>query len=515
MRIYKPSYTKPLPEGAKVFTRKGKQFAKFRDTKGHAAEARLTKAGDKILCETEHWHIEFEDGRQIRRQLKAFTGEQVTQRLADRIEQLLNCKATGFSLDAELQKFFENIPHRIRDELISFGLLDAERTVAGKTLDELVGAFEKYLSAKERDPRHIKGTVSSITHLFAGCGFKHWSDIQADSLKARLDELRDGGKGISKRTYNCYLKAAKHFCRWQARQLRTTSPIDFIEGLENEGTDRRHERRAATPDEIRRLLERTAAGPVRKGMTGHERSLLYRFAAETGLRAKEIRTLTTGCFDFDNLTVTVKAGYSKHRREDVQAIRPELAAMLKEFFGNKMPGVKAFGGTYKRLTDKTAVLLKLDLADAEIPYLDDNGKVFDFHAFRHTFVTSLRSVSSRTAQALARHQSSEMTDRYTHVRLTDERAALDVLPDYGAPSSKKQKAVKTGTDDSGASLSKSCFLGEQQQQNRTITNRQNPDAAQKTALCVKNERAELTLNQQVTGSSPVSLIKNADLSWYP
>lgn len=473
MRVYKPGFTRPLPEGAKVFTRKGKKFAKFRDTKGHAAEAQLTKKGDRIRGKTEHWHIEFEDGQQIRRHLKAFTDERVTQRLADRIQQLLNYKATGFSLDAELQKFIENIPHRIRDELIRFGLLDAERTVAGKTLAELVGAFEKYLSAKERDPQHIKGTISSIKHLFAGCGFKFWSDINADSLKARLDESRDGGNGISKRTYNRYLKAAKHFCRWQARQLRTTSPIDFVEGLENEGTDRRHERRAATPDEIRRLLERTAAGPERFRMSGHERALLYRFAVETGFRAGEIRTLTKGCIDFDNLTVTVKAGYSKHRREDVQAIRPELAALLKEHCKGKLPAAIMFGGKL----DRTAEMLKLDLKAAGIPYILD-GKVFDFHALRHTFVTSLRSVSSRTAQALARHQSSEMTDRYTHIGLTDERAALDALPDYGAPS-EKQKA-KTGTDDNDAKLLSGYFSGEQQQQKRTITDRQNPDAAQKT-----------------------------------
>lgn len=37
-----------------------------------------------------------------------------------------------------------------------------------------------------------------------------------------------------------------------------------------------------------------------------------------------------------------------------------------------------------------------------------------------------------------------MTDRYTHVNLHDERAAIEDFPDYTI---EKQRAVKTGTDD--------------------------------------------------------------------
>jgi len=503
MRVYKPTYSKPLPEKAKIFSRKGKRFAKFKDAKGHTAEARLTKAGDKILCETEHWHIEFEDNQQIRRHLKAFTNEQATKRLADRIQQLLNCKANNLTPDTGLQKFIEQIPATIRDELISFGLLDGAAAI--RTLAEQIEIFRNHLIKKERNPRYIKGIIRTLLNLFASCGFKSWSDITADSLKARLDELRDGGAGISKRTYNGKLKAAKHFCHWQAKQLKTTSPIDFIEGLDNEGTDRRHERRAATPDEIRRLLEVTAAEPEHYGMSGRERSLLYRFAVETGFRAGEISTLTTGCFDFDNLTVTVRAGYSKHRREDVQAIRPELAAMLKEHCRGKLPTAKVFGGSFKQLTNKAAEMLKLDLEAAEIPYIE-NDRVFDFHAFRHTFVTSLRNVSSRTAQALARHQSSAMTDRYTHIALHDERAALDALPDYGAPSEESQKA--TGTDDK--ILLKSCFQDAHTRSQAESGGQKTALVTQKTPLGADNKGAEHIGSLLPKRKNPQNNAKNGD-----
>jgi hypothetical protein len=47
---------------------------------------------------------------------------------------------------------------------------------------------------------------------------------------------------------------------------------------------------------------------------------------------------------------------------------------------------------------------------------------------------------------LARHKTSAMTDRYTHVRLNDERAALQMLPDLTARPSDEQVRA-TGTDD--------------------------------------------------------------------
>jgi hypothetical protein len=47
-----------------------------------------------------------------------------------------------------------------------------------------------------------------------------------------------------------------------------------------------------------------------------------------------------------------------------------------------------------------------------------------------------------------------MTDRYTHINLHDERAVIEDLPDY---SIEKQRAVKTGTDDTF--LRNSCFQG--------------------------------------------------------
>ena len=50
-------------------------------------------------------------------------------------------------------------------------------------------------------------------------------------------------------------------------------------------------------------------------------------------------------------------------------------------------------------------MLQKDLELAEIDYIDDSGRVFDFHALRHTFITNLvkGGATPKIAQGLARH----------------------------------------------------------------------------------------------------------------
>ncbi|MBA7670203.1 Tyrosine recombinase XerC [subsurface metagenome] len=382
-----------------------------------------------------------------------------------------------------MQKFIEQIPATIRDELISSGLLDAKRTAAGKTLIELADEFGQSLVAKERTPRYICETVKMLKDIFECCKFKYWSNISPTRVENYLKDLRD--KGISYRRSNGYLTAIKSFCEWMVKSYYgSESPVKHLTKLDTE-LDRRRERRAATPDEIQTLLQTTAAGPKRFGMSGYERALFYKLAVETGLRKNELRTLKASAFDFDNCTVTVETCYSKHRQKDVLPLRADLATKLQSYLANKLPKAKAFSAT-----DKTADMLKADLADAEIPFIRD-GKVLDFHALRHTFITDLRMVPTSVRQSLARHRSSAMTDRYTHTNLHDERTAIESLPNT---SIEEQRAVKTGTDDK--ILPNSCFQDAQSRIHADTGGQQNPDTLQKPQL----QRARQDSNLQPSDS---------------
>ncbi len=85
---------------------------------------------------------------------------------------------------------------------------------------------------------------------------------------------------------------------------------------------------------------------------------------------------------------------------------------------------------------KTAVgarMMKADLKAAGIPYKDSRGRVADFHALRHTFITNLTrsGVHPKTAQTLARHSTMELTMQvYTLVALDTKEEAVNQLPDF-------------------------------------------------------------------------------------
>ena len=91
-------------------------------------------------------------------------------------------------------------------------------------------------------------------------------------------------------------------------------------------------------------------------------------------------------------------------------------------------------------------------------YRDHSGRVADFHALRHTFISNLAQggVHPKDAQALARHSTITLTmDRYTHVARGKLATALEALPDLRYDPD-AQQAKATGTyDDTGRDMSSS------------------------------------------------------------
>lgn len=295
------------------------------------------------------------------------------------------------------------------ERLLRIGLLNAQRAAVGRPLREHKRDFVAALRAKGVSEKHAVLLDSRLERIFEGCEFRRWSEISAGKFAGWLERLRtdvtDNGettRGISAHTSNFYVQALKQFCRWAVRERCIhESPVAHLTSL-NVRLDRRHDRRALSGDELSILVHATWDGPLRLGMTGPERSMLYRLAAETGLRVGELRSLTPASFRFGKSpTVTVAAGYSKRRREDVLPLRTETAKALESFCVAPEPDQAVF-----RLPEKPAAMLREDLEAARakwleackdpvtreareksafLKYADENGHVADFHALRHTF----------------------------------------------------------------------------------------------------------------------------------
>ena len=66
--LRKTPYTKPIPPGAEIVTRKGEKYARWKDSRGRTKSAPLDKDSKQIILEYRQWYIEYEgpDGRRIR-----------------------------------------------------------------------------------------------------------------------------------------------------------------------------------------------------------------------------------------------------------------------------------------------------------------------------------------------------------------------------------------------------------------------------------------------------------------
>lgn len=389
-------------------------------------------------------------------------GRALSEELGRNVTRLLQCKASG-AIPPDLRRYVETLPPRVRRSMAKQGII--EGATEGKAVAEHITDFKLALTHKGNTADYVDETARTLVDVLGACGCKMLGDVTGAKVRTELAERRkdkakldakgkpaldaDGKpilrRGISARRHNAMLTALGGFFRWCIRERRAyENPVSGVSKL-NERTDKRHERRALEPAEVRALMSAATAGAEMYGMSGAERTMLYRVAVETGLRFNELRTLTRGCIDLKALTVTVRASYSKRRQEDVLPIRAELAKALQEHIANKAPAALVFNTGREQDTLRA---FRADCEAAAIARVDPSGRVVDFHALRHTFITSLAAagVHPKTAQMLARHSTITLTmDRYTHTLRGAEAAALASLPDYATPEAASAK--KTGTDD--------------------------------------------------------------------
>ncbi|MBN1346696.1 MAG: hypothetical protein JXQ73_28655 [Phycisphaerae bacterium] len=238
------------------------------------------------------WRAEVRDenGRPIR--VGGFKDKKATEEIGRRVERLVTIRAASQELDTDMVRWLETMPVKLRKRLGELGLLNVRTVAASKPLSDHIEDWRKGMLSKGNTSKHVNLVAGRAQRVLDACGFRFWSEIQAAPVQAHIGDLHQSGKSI--RTANFHLQAVRQFCRWMVRERRAfQNPLVHLQG-DNPRKDPKRVRRALSADEFRQLLKTTEAGPIRYGMTGPERAMLYWLASETGLRANELRTLTRG-----------------------------------------------------------------------------------------------------------------------------------------------------------------------------------------------------------------------------
>jgi integrase len=308
------------------------------------------------------------------------------------------------------------------------------RDAAGKPLSEHLEDYRAYLRSKGGGAKHANQAHGAITRLLKSAGIGSIADMQPVAIQTAI-----GLMPRSARTKNYALGAVRAFARWAVADRRIeVDPLASLKSRFNEQADVRRKRRDLTREEMGRLIEAANDAPVwpthksRRAKTGprisgYDRGTAYLIAAGTGFRASEIRSLTPESFNLgDAPAVTVSAGYTKNGKPAVQPITTALADRLRVRLEAKLPDK---GQPVLDLPEKTAKMLRFDLAAAGIPYETAEG-VVDFHSLRGVYVTRLveSGASIKEVQELARHSTPTLTiQRYTRTDDRRKRKALEGL----------------------------------------------------------------------------------------
>ena len=368
------------------------------------------------------WHFRFVDADGKRVSRKGCTDRRVTEQMAGR---------------AELEVA------QIRN-----GLIDPrERTFAEqdrRPLADHIREWHAFLIGQNHTTKHADLTRNRVQRLVTLSRSTRPSDLTPSRVQIALKTVRDDGASL--RSIHHYTRAVKQFSRWLWRDGRIREDQIVHLTSANPDQDRRHERRDLSPAEQVRLVQAAEAGPVVMKLTGPDRAMLYRLALGTGFRAAEIRSLTRRAFDLDGSppTITVAAAYSKHRTDDVQPIRPELARLLHPWLSSRAEDEPIFG----RMSSHANLMIRADLEAAGIAYRDASNRVADFHSLRHSYISTLARSGApvKVVQTLARHSTPSLTlGVYSHVGLHDQAGALAALPDLGTsrPTTEPMAATRT------------------------------------------------------------------------
>jgi len=458
--LYRPTQTKAIPPGAELFTRKGERLARFTDGRGRTRIATVTttdSGADRLVLTSPYWRYRYRDGSGQLRDAPTGCKDQVA--------------AQGVA------KQLDRRAELVKAEVITPGENDAADHVV-LPLSEHVDAYVAHLQAKGNAPRRIGMVRARLDKLMADCRFNRLTDLNVSALERWLVDRQ--AEGMSAATRNGYREALVGLGNWCRRTHRLVANPFIDVPIADTKSDRRHQRRAMTEDELSRLLAVARQRPlleatmIRRGqhkgqhvahirpevrsqldLLGRERALIYKTFVLTGLRKGELASLTVAQVDFDANApyIVLNPQNERNRQGSDIPLRDDLAQDIRSWLADKLKAMQdrarqAGEPIPMKLPSDTplfyvpAGLIRIfdrDLVAAGIAQVvkdpkagkvriakqDDRGRTIDVHALRTTFGTHLSKggVAPRTAQAAMRHSDIKLTmGVYTHPKLLDVRA---------------------------------------------------------------------------------------------
>lgn len=341
------------------------------------------------------YRARFRDHKAIIRDFRCGRNTRIARAIDAHLAHLVECARCNAIPDDRTLDWAANLDRYRTRQLVTWGLI-SDRLMAGRgDLDNLLTKWQDSLIARGRGEHYAKERRdrASIILKAANPSVGGVRDIDAEKILAVIDDWRrdnrrpgwrHGDRQISENTLAHFLSAVKGFTRWLARERYLGSdPLAVITVERRRTRELTHrsnaaDRRALSLAEQATLVSGTPGLAHRFCQSGSERSLLYRTALATGLRAIHLRNLRVCDLAPGHLTPRQRS-YSK--RCSPKPIPADLEHDLRAHCNHKAPDTTIFRLPFK---DILAQMVRRDAAELGI---DTRG--VDFHCLRHTFATTM------------------------------------------------------------------------------------------------------------------------------
>jgi integrase len=452
MKVFKPTYPWPIPEGAGVHTAKGRKYINVKDHNGRTVKAYLTKDGQHYLRPQRNYAGRYRDLNGIVRTVGLVHDKEASQAA---LNELANCIGLLRASRAipPLHEISPIIREKVREALADSGQETAGDQLGRKPLKDLLVLYLEHLRAAGTTEKHRSEVERCLNVVKAECSFQYLKDVCQPPVKEFINRKKDAG--LSDRTVNCYVDKLRYFCKWAMKNgLMNHDPFTGFVRLD-EQTNRVREARSLTPEEVEKLLDATARRPLAKceaagykkikpatvqklTLLGEERKLAYALMLYTGLRVNETRQLVWADVNLKQRFVRVRPTTTKNAKPATLPLHSYLVELLGQW-KEKHPQAESTDRIVS-IPASTSAFLKVfnkDLAFAGIDKTDDMGRVVHLHALRHSFASLLarQGVHPHVLRSLARHSRVETTmQHYTHILRGDDVSAIESL---GQPKGKQ------------------------------------------------------------------------------
>jgi integrase len=283
--------------------------------------------------------------------------------------------------------------------------------------------------------------------------------IEIEDFDLYLARMKHSGK-----TKNSYRGAIASFLTWLVKKRKLESN-PFLLVTKSDESRKTFIRRPESESNIIKLLQSAKDRPLAKfqekcmkrktalngkinneakkrlELNGYGRALLYKMAVLTGLRARELHKLKVDFLETetDQPKIFAPKTITKNKKDAIFHLRKEFAEELASWV--KQTGRKPTDPLFS-VPRSYLRHFKKDLQFAGIPFIDTQGRKFDFHALRKTcnVLMGRAKISPALRQKHMRHSDIRLTlETYDDADAYDQTIIVSGLPEFRLNSNEDAK----------------------------------------------------------------------------